>query len=91
MLRARWYDPLLTFLAEQPAETTSITLTFAEVAACVGAPLSAFAATRTFWCDRKPRSVGAGLAVFGWRVAHVHGRPLTITFVRCVVPLDTPA
>ena len=65
MPRAHWYEPVLTFLAEQPAATGSVTLTFAAVAALAGEPPIAHALTRAFWWDRGPHSIGAGLAVCG--------------------------
>ncbi len=84
-----WYEPILTFLAAQPAATGSVTLPFAEVAALAGELPSARARTRAFWWDRRPHSIGAGLAVCGWRVAHGLGRPPAITFER--LPPETSA
>ena len=79
---AHWYDPLLTFLTEQPAETMSVALTFAEVAVLVGGAVPSTALARAYWWDHATRSLGKRLAVLGWRVTHVRGRPPTITFER---------
>ena len=89
MARARWYEPLLAFLAEQPPETTSVTLAFAQVEALVGGELPVIARTRYYWWGQISGTMGPRLAVIGWRVAHVRGRPATITFVR--LPSDTSA
>ncbi len=48
MPRTRWYESVLDFLAEQPSETTSITLTFAEVEVLVGGELPVIARTRNY-------------------------------------------
>ncbi len=77
-----WYDPLLSFLAEQPAETTSVMLTVAELTTLVEGRLPANAMTRSYWWHRKPSSVSVDLTAIGWRVIHMRGRPLAITFVR---------
>ena len=83
-----WYDPLLTFLAAQPAETASVTLTLAEVETLVNREVPPIALTRGYWWDHGPRSMGEHLAA-GWRVAHVRGRPVIITFAR--LPPEAPA
>ncbi len=82
MVRAQWFDPLLAFLAEQPPETTSVVLTFAQVAALVGGELPVNARTRHYWWGHTSGTRGPRLAAIGWRVTHVRGRPPTITFVR---------
>ena len=82
MPRARWYEPLLTFLAEQPPEMASVTLTVAELATLVGNRLPATAVTRAYWWTHKQGAIADRLGVTGWRVAHMRGRPPVITFMR---------
>ncbi len=79
---AHWSDPLLRLLAEQPAETTSVTLTYAELAALAGGPLPPSGVIRGYWWNRRSGQMGHRVAVIGWRVGRVRGRPPTITFVR---------
>ncbi len=79
----RWYEPLLTFLIAQPAETASVTLTFAEMEALVGRPLPASAVSRSYWRHRRPGGMGHRLAALGWRVGPFgRGQIAAITYVR---------
>ncbi len=82
MVRAQWFDPLLAFLAEQPPETTSVTLTVPAIAAIVGGDVPRAGLIRGYWRGRGKQSIGPRLAAIGWQVAHVRGRPATITFER---------
>ncbi len=79
-----WSDPLLTLLAEQPPETTTLTLTLDEVAALVGASLPRSVASRSYWRLRAPKAMGARLRAAGWWVAQFEprGPTATITFIR---------
>ena len=79
-----WYDPLLVFLADQPPETVSVTLTLDEVAVLVGAPFPRGAFTRGYWHARGPNAVGQRLRAAGWWVTKVQprGTATTIIFMR---------
>ena len=76
-----WYEPLLALLAVQPADTTTLTLTLAEIQALACGPLPASFATRTYW-QRGGRGIHQRLAAAGWRVWRVGDRASLITFVR---------
>ena len=89
MPQPHWSAPLLAFLAEQPPETASVTLTFAEVEVLVGGELPVIARTRYYWWGQTSGTMGPRLAAIGWRVAHARGRPPAFTFVR--LPPDTSA
>ena len=82
MVRARWYEPLITFLVEQSLETVNVTLTVAELASLVGNRLPVTAVTRTYWWAQKQGAIACRLEAIGWRVAHVRGRPPMVTFER---------
>ena len=77
-----WCDPLVTFLAEQPPETASVTLTYAELEAVAGGSLPTVALVRNHWRNRTPGHVAYRLVAVSWRIRHIHGRPPTFTFVR---------
>ena len=80
MARARWYEPLLTFLAEQGAETMSITLTLDDLAALFGGRLPISATSRSQW---QSADLAHRLAAVGWRVGHLQLRDeIAITFER---------
>ncbi len=88
MAHARWYEPLLTFLAEQPPGTLSVILTLTELEALAVQPLPASAMTRSYWRNRKNGAMGARLAARGWRVGPFGRGPTSmITFIR--LPSDT--
>ncbi len=82
MPRTHWYDPLLSFLAEQPPGTTSVMLTVAELTTLVGSRLPMRAMTRSCWHIHKDEEASAHVVAVGWRVASMHGRPLVLTFER---------
>ena len=82
MRRTRWYEPVLCFLAEQPRETTSGALTYTQVEALVDGEMPIISRTRYYWWGHTSGTMGPRLAAIGWRVAHVRGRPPTITFER---------
>ena len=76
------YQPLAVYLAAQPGDT--VTLTFAEVEAVIGAPLPPSADVYHSWWSStlsyRPQ-VRAWRGV-GWRVQHVALRTHTVTFAR---------
>ena len=83
MAQARWYEPLLAFLAEQPLETGSVTLARAELEALAARSLPASALTRSYWRQRQPGGMGHRLVALGWRVGPFgRGQTSAITFVR---------
>ncbi len=78
------YEPLADFLAAQPPETTSVTLSLPEIEALLGQEVPLSAHRHTWWrndpSQRQPRAwLGAG-----WRVTHAQVRqaPSAITFTR---------
>jgi len=78
------YQPLADFLAAQPAETASVSVTLAEVAALLGGPLPAAAGTQSWWANARSAPHAAAWLAAGWRVRRVRVRrpPGTVTFVR---------
>jgi hypothetical protein len=80
------YQPLTDFLAAQPPETVSITLTLPEVEVLVGTPLPVSAWARTWWSNaRQGRWAEARPWVTaGWRVSRTAMRSATpaVTFAR---------
>ncbi len=85
------YQPLAEFLAAQPAETGTVTLTLADVETVIGAPLPSAAWTSTWWTNSGVRSHHAPWVAAGWRVASrsLRRAPGTITFER--LPPETLA
>ncbi len=79
-----WSDPLLALLAEQPPDTTTLTLSLAEVTALVGTSLPPSAKARGYWHARGPKAMGQRLRAVGWWVAQVEcrGTATMITFMR---------
>ena len=78
------YQPLADFLATQPPETVSVTLTLAEIERIVGVPLPAIASTQAWWTNYPTlRHARAWLAA-GWRTQSPQTRrlPVRISFVR---------
>ena len=75
------YRPLTDYLAEQSGD--ALTLTFAEIARIVRAPLPPSAWTWAWWTNtsRSQPQVDAWYAA-GWRVASVDTRLQVVTFVR---------
>ncbi len=89
MPRPHWYEPVLRLLAEQPPETVSVTLTVADLEVLAAGPLPTTAYIRSYWWRNEPGYAPHHFAAIGWRVAHMRGRPLAITFGR--LPPDTTA
>jgi hypothetical protein len=81
MMRQRTsrFTPLIDFLADQPAET--VTLSFTEIEALIGRPLC-LSATQSpaSWVDASARRV-RDLQAIGWR-AHLNLKAHSVTFVR---------
>src|SRR5215207_3558293 len=78
------YQPLADFLAAQPPETVTVTLTLAELAQLLGRPVPPSASTRAWWGNHpSSRRAPAWLAV-GWRTQPPRLRqlPMRITFTR---------
>ena len=84
----RKYEPLRAFLAAQPPAVSEVTLTFAELAALLGAPLPRSAWGTAFWTNRRdlfhaPSRARAWHGA-GWRVRAA--RPgVSVTFARAEV------
>ena len=78
----RWYEPLLTFLAAQPADTVRVMLTLAELQVLAGRLLPVTTATYGYWWQWKRGPMRPRLAAIGWQVGQARGRPLAVTFVR---------
>ena len=83
------YQPLADYLAGLPAEVTTVTLTFPQIEAVLGAPLPRSALHAPFWANAwRPRAVlsqtravqGAGWRLGGMRWMPGGGR--AVTFVR---------
>ncbi len=83
MARNHWSDPLLTVLRGQPVDTTTVTLTLAEIEAIIGAPLPESVHTSGWWANlrgqQRPQMKAWWSA--GWRVAG--------TMLRTASPLVT--
>ena len=79
---AAWFEPLLAALADQPAATTTVTLTLAELEALASRPVPTSAATQGYWHSNLPYSPRRRLAAIGWRAGHVDRMAATITFIR---------
>jgi hypothetical protein len=73
------YTPLIAYLAAQ--EGNHVTLTFAEIEAIIGVPLSVSAqVSDAIWMSQRER-LGRDLAASGWR-AHLRVRGHAVTFQR---------
>jgi hypothetical protein len=85
------YAPLATFLANQPLETTTVTLSLTEIEQVLGRPLPAGAWTRGWWQSTKDKGRPRPWLVAGWRVAEASMRqvPPLVTFAR--LPTDSTA
>ena len=79
---AAWFDPVLALLADQPADTLTLTLTLAEIKALASGPLPAGAAARGYWQGHITDGLGRQLVTIGWRVSRFHRYPAAVTFVR---------
>jgi hypothetical protein len=79
------YAPLAAFLAAQPPETITVTLTCAEIETLIGAPLPRAAGDPTWWGNMADgRAQAQAWLSTGWRTTRVMlgtGIP-TITFAR---------
>ena len=80
MVKPRKYQPLVDYLAGQPA--AAVSLTFVEIEQLIGAPLPRTVATRIWWHNARPhwRLVRAA----GWRVAGGDFPGRRVTFARHV-------
>jgi hypothetical protein len=87
--RTTKYAPLAAYLAAQPLETVSVTLTLAEIEAILGAALPRGAVTRQWWYDTRNKALLPVSMTAHWQVARVTMRTVnqTITFTR--LPPDT--
>jgi hypothetical protein len=85
------YAPLATLLANQPPETTTVTLTLPEIEAVLGRALPAGAWARGWWHGTRYGERPHPWAAVGWQaVAMAMGQvPPTVTFAR--VPSDSTA
>ena len=79
---AAWFEPLLAFLADQPADTTTLTLTLAQIEALASGPIPAGAAARGYWQSHVADGLGRRMAAIGWRVRRFRRYPSAVTFVR---------
>src|SRR5215211_2272314 len=87
------YQPLVDFLSRQPPETTTVTLTLAEVEGLLGVPLPEGAWTRLWWLAGGPPGVVRPWVAVGWRVTRtsLQTTPTTVTFARRAVDrMHTP-
>ena len=76
------YQPLADYLAAQPDD--AVTLTHAEIAAILGAPLPKVAYTRTWW-TQAPDATRQHMRVWraaGWQVVATDRLRGTVTFRR---------
>ena len=80
-----WFEPLLAVFADQPVETTTLTLTLAEIEALADGPTPAGLATRTYWQGRAS-SVRRRLIAIGWHMARFNRASGTLTFARVPAP-----
>ena len=88
MERAQWFDPLLTLLATQPAETTRVTIAFAEIAALTDVPIPDAAYAHSYWLQRERGPLRRRLHAAGWRIVGMQeGVNATLTLAR--LPPDT--
>jgi hypothetical protein len=83
------YAPLAAYLAAQPPETVSVTLTLAEIEAIPGEALPRGAVTRQWWYNTRNKGLTPISMTARWQVAQVMMRTVnrTITFTR--LPPDT--
>ena len=82
-------QPLADFLAAQPAETASVTLTFPEIEALVGEALPHAASTAQWWVNGPKQAQARVWLDAGWAVTRrsLRTRPPYIIFARG--PADT--
>ena len=78
------YQPIGNYLAGQPPETVTVTLTLSDVERVLGQPLPQGARARTWWANSWGTTRARVWLMAGWRVDTVAlrvGTP-TVTFVR---------
>ena len=80
MAKPRPYQPLIDHLAGQPATTTTVALTFAEIEGLLGEPLPRAAGMRSSWHRSAPRWRMVRAAV--WQVVGGDMLRRTVTFSR---------
>ena len=78
------YDPLGAYLAGLPPEVAEVTLTLAEVATIVGAPLPRTAWAGIWWKGAATGTQARAWRAAGWRVARqaLRADPPAVTFAR---------
>ena len=84
MVRTTKYEPLRRHLAAQPPEVAEVTLTLAEVATIVGAPLPRTAWAGIWWKGAATGTQARAWRAAGWRVARqaLRADPPAVTFAR---------
>ncbi len=82
---AAWFDPLLALLSAQPRDTTTVTLTLAEVMALASRPPPASVVTHHYWLNRS-RPPSRQLVAVGWHMVHLNRAAGTLTFARVGAP-----
>ena len=88
MAKPRPYQPLIDHLAGQPATTTTVALTFAEIEELIRRPLPASAYLRTWWHTRST-PLTRHVAVIGWQVERVDLRRRVVSFLRTAAATDS--
>ena len=88
MAKPRKYQPLTDYLAGQPAATTTVTLTLAEIEGLIWRSLPASAYLRTWWHTRST-PLTRHVTVIGWQVERVDLRRRVVTFVRTAAAADS--
>ena len=78
---AAWFDPLIALLAEQPPDTTTVTLTLSDLEMLARGPLPASAATHLYWQGHTSAS-RRRLAAIGWSMIRLNRGSHTLTFAR---------
>ena len=80
---SRKYQPLVAYLAALPPETVTVTLTFPEIEAIIGAPLPPTARSRSWWSNTRSMASRSWF-VTGWQVARCDLRTMVpaVTFER---------
>ena len=78
------YQPLGDYLAAQPGDAVTVTLTLPEIERLVGQELPLSAHVPHWWMHDAARGQGRAWLRVGWRVTHAQVRrvPSAITFAR---------
>ena len=87
MGKPRTYQPLIDHLAGQPAATTSVSLTLADIEGLLGEPLPRAAGMRSWWHRSAPRWRLVRAA--GWQVELVVFQRRVATFVLTAAATDS--